>query len=109
MLKILAICGSLRKNSTNMGLVRYAVQSNKSQQFSQAIQKFWPNVQEVLLQPGYSGVRPVLAGIEGGFRDFCIRNHIVTNSAAKFIGLYGIESPGLTSSLAIAATVTAMA
>lgn len=88
--------------------IDYDVEPSKSQQFFQAIKRFWPTVQETLLQPGYSGIRPVLAGIEGGFRDFCMRSHTLINNNSKFIGLYGIESPGLTSSLAIAATVTAM-
>jgi len=88
--------------------IDYGVEATKSQQFSQAIQRFWPTVQEALLQPGYAGIRPVLAGIEGGFRDFCMRRHSLINIKAKFIGLYGIESPGLTSSLAIAAAVAAM-
>jgi L-2-hydroxyglutarate oxidase LhgO len=89
--------------------IDYGVAASKGSQFAQSIQRFWPKVQEALLQPGYAGIRPVLAGIEGGFRDFNMRRHTLVNSTAKFIGLYGIESPGLTSSLAIAATVAAMA
>jgi L-2-hydroxyglutarate oxidase LhgO len=88
--------------------IDYSVEATKASEFSHAIQRFWPMVQAALLQPGYAGIRPVLAGLEGGFRDFCIRSHTLDNSSAKFISLYGIESPGLTSSLAIATAVAAI-
>ncbi len=90
--------------------IDYSVDVTKQQQFAQAIQRFWPAVREELLQPGYAGVRPVLANIASSFGDFCVRNHTLsnTNINIKYIGLYGIESPGLTSSLVIASAVTSM-
>lgn len=89
-------------------VIDYNVEVTKRHHFAQAIQRFWPGVREDLLQPGYAGIRPVLADITGGFRDFCVRKHTLFNTNARFIGLYGIESPGLTSSLSIAAAVAAL-
>ena len=59
---------------------------------------------EARLQPAYAGIRPKLAGPDGGFADFRIdgpEDHGVGGLA----NLFGIESPGLTSCLAIAGHV----
>lgn len=88
--------------------IDYSITADKRSQFSKAIQRFWPDVRTELLQPGYAGIRPVLADIRGGFRDFCVLCHKLVHPKVKFIGLYGMESPGLTSSLAIAGAVAAM-
>ncbi len=85
--------------------IDYNVDANKREEFAQAIRRYWPDVEASNLQPGYAGIRPTLADKQGGFRDFCIKDHNIGNQKLKLIGLYGIESPGLTSSLAIAEVV----
>jgi len=74
----------------------------RAQQFYASIRLYWPGLPDGALQPGYVGVRPKLAGPEGGKydTDFLIQgptNHGVTG----LVNLFGIESPGLTASLAI--------
>ena len=54
-----------------------------------------------MLSPDYAGIRPKLQKPDENFRDFYIRNETARNLDG-FINLVGIESPGLTSSLAIA-------
>jgi L-2-hydroxyglutarate oxidase LhgO len=82
--------------------INYDVDITRREQFVGAIKRYWPEVQVELLQPGYAGIRPTLADKQGGFRDFCVRLHDLGVAGPKMVGLYGIESPGLTSSLAIA-------
>ena len=71
------------------------------------IKKFLPDVKEEAIQPDYAGIRPKLgknsAVASGkGFADFVIRRE---HDYEGFVNLLGIESPGLTSSLAIAEMV----
>ena len=73
------------------------------EEFVDAIRAYYPKLDESRLQPGYTGIRPKIAG-PGEVADFLIRgpkNHAVRGP----IDLLGIESPGLTSSLAIAEQV----
>ncbi|KAG0276224.1 hypothetical protein BGZ95_007821 [Linnemannia exigua] len=63
---------------------------------SQVIQTYLPAVKSSSLYADYAGIRPKLAGPGEPFRDFIIHHH------TGFVNLAGIESPGLTSSLAIA-------
>lgn len=88
--------------------IDYQVNPARAILFEKAVAQYWPSIQSKFLQPGYAGIRPSLADIHGGFKDFCITEHELINTTAKFIGLYGIESPGLTASLAIADYVTSM-
>lgn len=72
-----------------------------------AIQSYLPGISRGDLAPDYVGIRPKLAGPDGGFRDFTIRTDYAhkKNRQGRMISLLGIESPGLTSSLAIAEVV----
>ncbi|KAF9143621.1 hypothetical protein BGX30_015185 [Mortierella sp. GBA39] len=63
---------------------------------SQVIQTYLPAIKSSSLYADYAGIRPKLAGPGEPFRDFIIHHH------DGFVNLAGIESPGLTSSLAIA-------
>lgn len=88
--------------------IDYKVNPNRAEFFAQSVGQYFSKLQTQLLQPSYCGIRPSLADINGGFKDFSILTHSLENSCAKIIGLYGIESPGLTASLAIADHVTMM-
>lgn len=68
--------------------------------FEHAIRRYWPGLPNNALWPGYIGIRPKLYAEDQPPRDFEIHtkeNHGIKN----LVALYGIESPGLTSSLAV--------
>ncbi len=74
--------------------------------FRASIRRYWPAVDSADLQPGYAGVRPKLSGPGAPAADFHIagpRDHGIPH----IVQLFGIESPGLTSALAIAQRVCA--
>ncbi|CAK1361418.1 L-2-hydroxyglutarate dehydrogenase, mitochondrial [Cercospora beticola] len=90
--------------------------SQSTERFEAAIKEitsFLPNVDTEAISLGYAGIRPKLGKLgaiaagEKGFQDFYIRNEKGDESGVRgdFINLLGIESPGLTSSLAIAEEV----
>jgi L-2-hydroxyglutarate oxidase LhgO len=83
----------------------YDVDPGRAQRFYEAIRRYWPGLADGTLQPAYSGIRTKLGGPTDPASDFRIdgpREH----GAAGLVNLFGIESPGLTSSLAIADHVT---
>ena len=61
---------------------------------------YWPDLPDGALEPGYSGIRPKIAKPGGAGLDFMIQGPEETG-VDGFVNLFGIESPGLTSSLAI--------
>jgi L-2-hydroxyglutarate oxidase LhgO len=79
----------------------YEVSPDRRGDFYKAIRRYYPALQEDALQPGYSGIRPKLQGPADIAKDFCVQNGI-DFGLPNLINLFGIESPGLTSSLAIA-------
>ena len=74
--------------------------------FAQAIKRYWPHLNTEKLQTGYTGIRPKLQGPGQGFMDFAIHDQS-QHGVEGLINLFGIESPGLTASLAIAEHVCA--
>lgn len=74
--------------------------------FAQSIARYWPNVDESRLNPAYVGIRPKIAREGAPPMDFVIEG-AETHGCQGLIALYGIESPGLTSSLAIGQLVSA--
>lgn len=83
----------------------YDVDPARGDKFYAAIRKYWPGLKDGTLLPAYSGIRPKTVGREGGGGgDFIIQGPDVTGHPA-YLALYGIESPGLTSSMAIAEEV----
>ncbi|PKO28420.1 MAG: FAD-dependent oxidoreductase [Betaproteobacteria bacterium HGW-Betaproteobacteria-5] len=84
----------------------YNVAPSKRRQFYDAIRSYWPNCSEDRLNPGYAGVRPKL-GTPASFADDFVIQSSETHGVAGLINLFGIESPGLTSCLAIADEVAA--
>ncbi len=81
--------------------LEYAVPESLKAKFVAAVQQYFPELDEDKLQPGYSGIRPKLQGPEDGFKDFVIQGEN-EHGLAGLVNLFGIDSPGLTSSLAIA-------
>jgi L-2-hydroxyglutarate oxidase LhgO len=79
----------------------YKVDINKKKLFINEIMKFLPDLDSDSLNPSYAGIRPIVEKKEKSKRDFIIQT-ASTHSIPNLINLYGIESPGLTSSLAIA-------
>lgn len=84
--------------------IDYAVDPHRADGFYAAIRRYWPDLADGALQPAYSGVRPKVAGPSGGPGDFILQGPEITGHPA-YLALYGIESPGLTASLAIAREV----
>ncbi|MES2196889.1 MAG: NAD(P)/FAD-dependent oxidoreductase [Pseudomonadota bacterium] len=81
--------------------IDYAVDPARAERFYPAIRRYWPTLPDGALMPSYSGIRPKIVPPAVAVQDFLIqgpRDHGV----AGLINLFGIESPGLTSSLAIA-------
>ena len=84
--------------------IDYAVDPARIARFDAAIRCWWPGLPEGALAPAYSGVRPKLQGPGEPVRDFVLQGPDA-HGVAGLVNLYGIESPGLTASLAIAAEV----
>lgn len=82
----------------------YAVDPSRAERFYDAIRKYWPDLPDGALRPGYAGIRPKIQAPGESAHDFEIQGPAETG-APGYSALYGIESPGLTSSLAIADTV----
>ena len=79
--------------------IDYAVDSSRAGSFYAAIRRYWPALPENSLAPAYAGIRPKIAP-PGAFSDFAIQGPGKTGHPG-YAALYGIESPGLTASLAI--------
>jgi L-2-hydroxyglutarate oxidase LhgO len=71
------------------------------------VRRYWPGLPDHALQPGYAGIRPKLHGPDESACDFLIQGP-ATHGVPGLVNLFGIESPGLTSSLAIAEHVLAL-
>ncbi|MDZ4761903.1 MAG: NAD(P)/FAD-dependent oxidoreductase [Alphaproteobacteria bacterium] len=85
----------------------YVVDPGRAALFYAAVRRYWPGLKDGALAPDYSGVRPKIVGPGEPPADFLIegpREHGI----AGLVNLIGIESPGLTSSLAIGARVAEM-
>jgi len=87
--------------------IDYDVDPKRAEPFYAAIRRYWPGLPDGALQPGYAGIRPKLQTPAGPAQDFMIQGPL-QHGVPGLVNLYGIESPGLTSSLAIAEEVTAM-
>ena len=85
----------------------YDVDPARRDGFAASVKRFWPDLDPEKMQPGYAGIRPKNAG-PGEEGDWMIQGP-ETHGLASYIGLYGIESPGLTSCLAIADYVAELA
>lgn len=86
--------------------IDYGVDATRADSFYAAIRRYWPGLPDGALVPAYCGIRPKVTN--SGFGDFAIQGPAQTGHPS-YIALYGIESPGLTSSLAIGEHVADLA
>lgn len=84
-----------------------AVSTAHEQAFYRAVRQYWPALADGALQPGYAGIRPKISGPHETAADFVIQGPQV-HGVPGLVNLFGIESPGLTSSLAIADAVAGL-
>lgn len=77
------------------------VEGELAEKFERDIKKYWPGLPRGSLRPAYTGIRPKISARGEPARDFEIHGP-KQHGIQRMIALYGIESPGLTSSLAIA-------
>ena len=80
--------------------IDYAVDPARAATFYRAVRTYWPDLPDQGLHAAYAGVRPKLAGPGEAPADFVIRS-VNERGAPRLVQLFGIESPGLTASLAI--------
>ena len=81
--------------------IDYTVNPKRGDGFYAAVRKYWPGLKDNALQPDYSGVRAKIVPPNTPAGDFCF-NTPKDHGLEGLFNLYGFESPGLTSSLAIA-------
>ena len=82
----------------------YRFDESREARFYEAIRRYYPGLKDGALQPGYTGMRPRITGKDQAAVDFVIQDPAV-HGVKGLVNLYGMESPGLTSSLAIGACV----
>jgi L-2-hydroxyglutarate oxidase LhgO len=80
----------------------------RGEAFYAEVRKYWPGLQDGALTAGYAGIRPKIQGPQEAARDFLIQGHS-QHGIQGLINLFGIESPGLTSALALGAHVARIA
>ena len=80
------------------------VQAARGDAFYAEVRKYWPALPDDALVPAYAGIRPKISGPGEPARDFCIQGP-QDHGVPGLVNLFGIESPGLTSCLAIAEMV----
>jgi L-2-hydroxyglutarate oxidase LhgO len=88
--------------------IDYAVDPARATRFYPAIRRYWPALPDGALMPSYSGMRPKIVPPAVAVQDFLIQGPQL-HGVAGLINLFGIESPGLTSALAIADCVAELA
>lgn len=86
----------------------YEVDPRRADKFYAAIRKYWSDLRDGSLEPGYSGIRPKLRSADGTLLSDFVISGPADHGVSGLVNLFGMESPGLTSSLAIARHVTAL-
>jgi len=84
----------------------YDIDPRRADVFYDAVRQYWPDLPDGALQPGYTGIRPKIVGPGEPAADFIIAGP-ATHGVPGLVNLFGIESPGLTASLAIGREVRA--
>jgi L-2-hydroxyglutarate oxidase LhgO len=93
--------------ATDEAALDYAVDPTRREAFEASVRRYWPGLPAGALQPAYTGVRPKLSGPGEPAADFVIDGP-ARHGVPGVVALFGIESPGLTASLAIAERVRAI-
>ena len=88
--------------------IDYTVDPARADSFYAAVRKYWPALKDGALQPGYAGIRPKIVPRGAPAQDFVVQGP-QTHGVPGLINLFGIESPGLTASLALADHVVEVA
>jgi L-2-hydroxyglutarate oxidase LhgO len=88
--------------------IDYDVEPARCLSFYSVIRRYWPDLADGALTPAYAGIRAKTTGKDQEPGDFVIQGPRDTGHKA-YVALYGIESPGLTASLAIGDRVTSLA
>ena len=81
--------------------IGYDVDPRRADRFYAAIRRYWPGLPDSALSPGYAGIRPKTAGPGEPAPDFEVQGP-AKHGVPGLVHLFGIESPGLTASLALA-------
>ncbi len=88
--------------------IDYTVDPHRADSFYAAVRTYWPALKDGALQPGYAGIRPKIVPKGAPGQDFVVQGP-QTHGVPALINLFGIESPGLTASMAIAEHVLEVA
>ncbi len=88
--------------------IDYMVDPSRADSFYAAVRKYWPALKDGALQPGYAGIRPKIVPRGAPAQDFVVQGP-QTHGVPGLINLFGIESPGLTASMALAEYVLEVA
>ena len=82
----------------------YSVDPARAADFYRYVRRFWPGLPDGALSPDYAGIRPKIHGPDEVQPDFRLDGE-ATHGIKGLVALFGIESPGLTSSLAVGESV----
>ncbi len=85
----------------------YDVDIRRADGFYAAIRRYWPALPDGALAPGYAGIRPKISGPQDPAADFLVSGP-AQHGIGGLVNLFGIESPGLTASMALGNHVTAL-
>ena len=95
-------------SATDLGRdLNYTVDARRADAFAAEVRRYWPRLPDGALAPAYSGIRPKLSGPGEPAADFWLQGP-ADHGCAGVLQLFGIESPGLTASLAIAEAAAAL-
>lgn len=92
------------EDDAHISAIDYTVDPARQDRFYEAIRTYWPGLPDNSLLPGYAGMRPKIQAPDEAAKDYVIQGPN-THGVKGLVNLFGIESPGLTSSLAIAEEV----
>jgi L-2-hydroxyglutarate oxidase LhgO len=81
--------------------IDYRVDPARAERFYAALRRYWPGLPDGALEPGYAGIRPKISARGEPAADFVVQGPRV-HGVPNLVQLFGIESPGLTASLALA-------